>query len=109
MLASLALSFLLAAPPVAWTGDYTKAFAAAGRNLKANGTDFGALVSAAQFYDASGLPQVTERLYAAALASPGASDVAARRQAVIARGLNLIGRMNRAEEAAALFEKEIAS
>jgi len=83
--------------------------AAAGRTLRANPTDFGALVAAAQFYEGAGLPQVTERLYAAALASPGASDVAARRQAVIARGLNLMGAMNRAEEAAALFEKEIAA
>ena len=83
--------------------------AAAGRVLKANPTDFGALVSAAQFYGAAGLPQVTERLYAAALASPGASDVVARRQAVIARGLNLMGGLKRGDEAAALFEKEIAA
>jgi hypothetical protein len=82
---------------------------AAGRTLKANATDFGALVSAAQFYDGAGLPQVADRLYLAALASPGATDVVARRQAVIARGLDLMGRLNRAEEAAVLFEKEIAS
>ncbi len=85
------------------------ALKAAGRTLKANPTDFGALTAAAQFYDGAGLPQVTERLYALALASPGASDPAARRQAVIGRGLNLMGSLNRAEEAAALFEKEIAA
>jgi hypothetical protein len=83
--------------------------AAAGRTLKANPTDFGALVSAAQFYEAAALPQVSERLYAAALAAPGATDVAARRQAVISRGLNLMARLNRAGEAAGLFEKELAA
>jgi hypothetical protein len=83
--------------------------AIAGRVLKDNPTDFGALVAAAQFYDAAGLAQVTERLYESALAAPGASDVAARRQAVIARGLNLMARLNRAGDAAVLFEKEIAA
>jgi hypothetical protein len=81
----------------------------AGRTLKSNGTDFGALVSAAQFYEAAGLPQVSERLYASALNTPGSSDVVARRQAVISRGLNLMARLHRGEEAAALFEKEIAA
>ena len=81
----------------------------AGRTLKSNGTDFGALVSAAQFYEAAGLPQVSERLYASALNTPGSSDVVARRQAVISRGLNLMARLGRADEAAALFEKEIAA
>ena len=83
--------------------------AAAGQTLKANPTDFGALVSAARFYEAAALPQVSERLYAASLAAPGATDVAARRQAVISRGLNLMARLSRAEEAAGLFEKELAA
>ena len=88
--------------------DFTP-LATAGRILKANPTDFGALVSAAQFYDGAALPQVSERLYAAALAAPGATDVATRRQAVISRGLNLMARLNRAGEAAELFEKELAA
>ena len=83
--------------------------ARAGRTLKSNRTDFGALVSAAQFYEGAGLPQVSERLYASALNTPGTADVVARRQAVISRGLNLMARLNRAEEAAGLFEKEIAA
>ena len=37
-----------------------------------------------------------------------AEHVAGNSLGVIARGLNLMGRMNRAEEAAALFAKEIA-
>jgi hypothetical protein len=82
---------------------------AAGRALKSNRTDFGALVSAAQFYEGAGLPQVSERLYASALNTPGTTDVVARRQAVISRGLNLMARLNRGEEAAALFEREIAA
>jgi len=83
--------------------------APAGQTLKANPTDFGALVSAARFYEAASLPQVSDRLYAAALAAPGNTDVAARRQAVISRGLILMARLNRAEEAASLFEKELAA
>ncbi|HET6896924.1 MAG TPA: hypothetical protein VFK70_01195, partial [Vicinamibacteria bacterium] len=74
--------------------------AAAGQTLKANPTDFGALVSAARFYESASLPQVSDRLYAAALSAPGATDVPARRQAVISRGLILMARLNRAEEAA---------
>ena len=83
--------------------------ATAGQTLKANPTDFGALVSAARFYEEASLPQVSDRLYAAALAAPGGTDVAARRQAVISRGLNLMARLGRAEEAAGLFEKELAA
>jgi hypothetical protein len=83
--------------------------APAAQTLKANPTDFGALVSAARFYEAAALPQVSERLYAASLAAPGTKDVAARRQAVISRGLNLMARLNRAGEAAGLFEKELAA
>jgi len=83
--------------------------ATAGQTLKANPTDFGALASAARFYESAGLPQVSDRLYAAALAAPGGPDVAARRQAVISRGLILMTRLNRAEEAASLFERELAA
>jgi hypothetical protein len=82
--------------------------APAGETLKANPTDFGALVSAARFYEGASLPQVSDRLYAAALAAPAATDVAARRQAVISRGLILMARLNRAADAADLFEKELA-
>jgi hypothetical protein len=81
----------------------------AGQTLKANPTDFGALVAAARFYESASLPQVSDRLYAAALAAPGTTDVAARRQAVISRGLVLMARLNRADEAAGLFEKELAA
>src|SRR5262245_14014789 len=83
--------------------------AAAGRTLRENRTDFGALVAAAGFYEGAGLPQVSDRLYAIALDVPGATDVVARRQAAISRGLNLMARLNRADEAASLFEKEIAA
>jgi len=83
--------------------------APAGQTLKANPTDFGALTSAARFYEGAGLPQVSDRLYAAALAAPGGMDVAARRQAVISRGLILMARLNRAEEAASLFARELAA
>ena len=88
--------------------DFTP-LAPAGQTLKANPTDFGALVAAARFYESASLPQVSDRLYAAALAAPGTTDVAARRQAVISRGLVLMARLNRADEAAGLFEKELAA
>jgi hypothetical protein len=83
--------------------------APAGQTLKANPTDFGALVSAARFYEGASLPQVSERLYAAALAGSGGTDIATRRQAAISRGLLLMARLNRAGEAAELFEKELAA
>ena len=83
--------------------------APAGQTLKTNPTDFGALVSAARFYEGASLPQVSERLYAAALAAPGGADAGARRQAVISRGLLLMAQLNRAPEAAGLFEKELAA
>jgi hypothetical protein len=83
--------------------------AAAGRALKASPSDFRALVAAAQFYEGAGLPQVSDRLYASALAAPGSTDVVARRQAVISRGLNLMAHLGRADEAAALFDKELAA
>jgi hypothetical protein len=83
--------------------------AAAGRTLKGNPTDFGALVAAARFYEGTGLPQVSERLYAQALGAPGTADIVARRQAVVSRGLNLMTRLNQPGEAAGLFEKELAA
>jgi hypothetical protein len=95
---------ILEAVPRDFTG-----LATAGQTLKANPTDFGALVSAARFYEGASLPQVSDRLYAAALAAPGAADLAARRQAVISRGLVLMSRLSRAAEAADLFEKELAA
>lgn len=78
-----------------------------GKALKARPDDMGALTGAARFYEGAGLPQVSERLYVNALNSPGAADVAARREAVIARGLNLMARLSQPLEAARLFEKEL--
>lgn len=86
--------------------DFT-ALAEVGKALEARPDDMAALTGAARFYDGAGLPQVSDRLYANALNSPGAADVAARRQAVIARGLNLMARLNQPAEAAKLFEKEL--
>jgi hypothetical protein len=88
--------------------DYS-GLAAAGRTLRDNPTDFGALVAAARFYEGAGLPQVSERLYAQALGAPGTTDVVARRQAVVSRGLNLMTQLNQAGQAAGLFEKELAA
>lgn len=82
--------------------------AATGRTLKANPTDLAALLSAAAFYEGARLPQVSERLYARALAGPRPADATAWRQAVIARGLNLMLRLQGSTDAAALFEREIA-
>lgn len=79
----------------------------AGRAMKANPDNMSALLDAARFYEGAGLAQVSERLYANALGSPGAADVTARRQAVIARGLNLMAHLNQPVEAARLFEKEL--
>jgi tetratricopeptide (TPR) repeat protein len=81
--------------------------APAGRALKADPANWSALVAAAHFYEGAGLPQVSERLYVKALSGPRADDVAAWRQAVIARGLNLMVRLQNSAEAAALFEKEL--
>ena len=87
--------------------DFT-ALVQAGRTLKANPTDLTALVAAAQFYEGASLPQVSERLYAKALSGPRPADATAWRQAVIARGLNLMVRLQGSTDAAALFEKELA-
>lgn len=93
---------LLAAMPK----DFT-ALAPFAKALRQDGTDPRALVGAAGFYEGQGLRQVSERLYDRALAAPTiATDVAARRQLTISRGLNLL-MMNRDKEAASLFEKEI--
>jgi hypothetical protein len=85
------------------------ALAQASRTLKANPTDLTSLLAAAQFYEGASLPQVSERLYARALAGPRPADATAWRQAVIARGLNLMVRLQGSTEAAALFEKELAA
>jgi tetratricopeptide (TPR) repeat protein len=95
---------ILAAVPA----DFT-ALAAAGRALKADPANWSALVAAAHFYEGAGLPQVSERLYVKALSGPRVDDVAAWRQAVIARGLNLMVRLQGSADAAALFEKELAA
>jgi len=89
-------------------GDFA-ALAPAGRVLRGNPTDFGALFAAGRFYEDASLPQVSERLYATALASPGSVDLTARREAVIARGLNLLAHLAQPAEAATVFEKELAA
>jgi hypothetical protein len=80
------------------------ALAPFGRALRAAPRDHRALMGAAAFYEEAGLRQVSERLYE--LASLAAPDVTSRRQAVIARGLNLI-LMGRAGDAAKVFEKAL--
>jgi hypothetical protein len=78
--------------------------------LKQNGADFGALTSAAAFYQERGLPQVVERLYSLALNTPRSSvPVQTWRQAVIARGLNLLAGLNNPEAAAGVFQQEWAA
>jgi len=75
--------------------------------LRENSQDFAALFEAARFYEGTGLRQVSERLYEAALSSPSArSDLDRRRKATVARGVNLM-RMEKFEEAARLFAKEL--
>jgi hypothetical protein len=81
----------------------------AGRTLKANPADMAALVAAAQFYEGASLPQVSERLYAKALAGPRPVEAGPWRQAVIARGLNLMVRLQGSTMAAELFERELAA
>ncbi len=86
------------------------ALAPSGTALKANGNDFGALTGAAAFYQEQGLPQVVERLYSIALGgSRSAVPLQAWRQAVIARGLNLLAGLNNAEAAAGVFQQEWAA
>lgn len=84
-------------------------FAATGRALKEHPQDLPTLVAAAAFYETASLPQVAERLYGRALAGPRPAEATAWRQAVIARGLNLMLRLQGSTDAAALFEKELAA
>lgn len=84
--------------------------AAIGTALRANGSDFAALTGAAAFYQEQRLPQVAERLYSLALnGSRSAVPVQSWRQAVIARGLNLLAGLNNAEAAAGVFQQEYAA
>ena len=84
--------------------------APAGPALRANGHDFGALTSAAAFYQEQRLPQVVERLYSLALnGSRSAVPLQTWRQAVIARGLNLLAGLDNAEAAAGVFQQEWAA
>jgi hypothetical protein len=84
--------------------------AATGSALRANGNDFAALTAAAAFYQEQRLPQVVERLYSVALNTSRSSvPLQTWRQAVIARGLNLLAGLNNAEAAAAVFQQEWAA
>jgi hypothetical protein len=85
------------------------ALAPAGRALKMDPANWSALVAAAAFYEGARLPQVSERLYGKALSGSRAEDVAAWRQAVIARGVNLMVRLQGSAAAAEIFEKELAA
>jgi len=80
--------------------------AAFGRAQRADPRDVRALTGAAGFYEQAGLRQVSERLYELALLAAPA-DVAARRELVIARGLNLL-MMGRGPDAAGVFERGLA-
>lgn len=78
------------------------------RALRQDGSNPKALVGAAGYYESQGLRQVSERLYDKALSAPTIStDLPARRQVVIARGLNLL-MMGRDKDAAGVFQKELS-
>lgn len=80
----------------------------ASRLLRENPESALALVASAAFYQDRGLLPVSERLFERALGmSELTADVASRRQVVIARGMNLM-RMDKAVEAARLFERTLA-
>jgi tetratricopeptide (TPR) repeat protein len=76
------------------------------RALRENGSDLKALMGAAGFYETRGLRQVSERLYERAQAAAVAADPTARRQASLARGLNLL-LMGRGPDAARVFAKAL--
>ena len=79
-----------------------------GKALQKDARDLRALMGAAAFYEGVGLRQVSERLYDQAAHAPsGTGDPAVRREAAIARGLNLLF-MKRAAEAAKVFEAAVA-
>jgi hypothetical protein len=82
------------------------ALTASARALRGDPRDLRALMGAAAFYEEVGLRQVSERLYELALLSPTA-DITSRRQAAIARGMNLI-LMKRPGDGAKVFEKALA-
>ncbi|HZJ71856.1 MAG TPA: hypothetical protein VFF36_13065, partial [Planctomycetota bacterium] len=84
--------------------------APAAKALRANGADFRALAAAAAFYEEARLPQAAERYYGLALGTPRAgTPLEAWRQAVVARGLNLLAGMKDAAAAASVFEAELAA
>ena len=84
--------------------------APSGKALGANGSDFAALAGAAAFYQEERLPQVVERYYSLALnTSRSAVPLAAWRQAVIGRGLNLLAGLNDPEAAAGVFMGEYSA
>jgi hypothetical protein len=86
------------------------AVATASKALRARPTDFAALVSMAEFYQAARLPQVVERLYGLALNTPrSATPVDTWRRAVIARGLNLLVGLANPGAAAGVFDAEAAA
>jgi tetratricopeptide (TPR) repeat protein len=74
------------------------------RALRENAADLKALMGAAAFYEVQGLRQVSERLYEKAQAAT--SDPVARRQASLARGLNLMI-MGRGPDAARVFRNAL--
>jgi tetratricopeptide (TPR) repeat protein len=74
------------------------------RALRDNGADLKGLMGAAGFYESQGLRQVSERLYEKAQAV--AADPTTRRQASLARGLNLL-LMARGPDAARVFAKAL--
>lgn len=87
-----------------------RGLAVAGKALRANGQDFKALTAAAAFYQEARLPQVVEHFYALALNTPRTGvPLDTWRQAVIARGLNLMAGMGNAGSAASAFEAELSA
>jgi hypothetical protein len=85
-----------------------KGLETAGRQLQKDAGDPIALSQAAKFYAERNLAPIAELYYERALGSGALKDdVAYRREVQVARGTNLL-RMNRARDAATLFEKAFA-
>jgi len=79
---------------------------AAGEALRRDPERLEALLAAAAFYEAAGVRPFAERYYERAALTPAAkADPKARRELVIARGLNLL-QMNQPKDAARLFADE---
>jgi hypothetical protein len=76
------------------------------RALRERATDVKALMGTAAFYETEGLRQVSERLYERAQSAAGNGDPTARRQASLARGLNLL-LMGRGADAGRVFGREL--